>query len=709
MFALVLCAIACLLAGGSADFVEHNATPPKIADAKFLQRQIDLLTLYFHINEPLHDPKLKSIAQSWDLADNVDKFSNVTAVRMYTNLIDYDMLLPRSVPFSILDPTHQFEAVTLFNVLLSAKDYDVFYNTVVHLRDIVNEGLFVYVLATATVHHPETQGIVVPPLYEVFPWYYHNGEIMQIANRVNTHGKRLIQHYPQTYLWEDNVVIRWNTTMWPYLENMDVSTFYYSQDYALNTLYYNNHLTYPFWLSGQNGPLMKYKRGAYYWFFNKQLTNRYYFERLSNGLSEIPEIGSDIVEEGFASGLVYPNGIPFPVRPDNLRIDQPKYLDTVEKIKSYERRIRDAIELGYVVSSSGEKISLRTPESINVLGNIIEGNVDSPNLVYYGSFINTWKSLLGNSIISGHVYQKQHVPLVVPATLENYQTCMSDPAFYMIWKRAFTFFTLWASYLPKHEMETLSLPSVTIKKVESDKLVTYFEYKYLNVTNALYLNERESKMVEDEVSVLVQRPQLTNKVFNVRVHVKNDVAKKVVVRFFLAPKYDSNGYEIPLHLNTENVFQLDQFVYQLPVGEHVIRRESTGNMYTIDQWYSSYEVYQKALNALQGKGQFVVDMKQFFDGYPRRLMLPKGRVGGMPFVLFVHISDYVAPETPYGQGVNPEQTFGIGTGARRMTAYPLGFPFDRPLHQYQVEKLTNFYAYDVLIHHKPIPEIYVPQ
>ncbi|CAH4030063.1 unnamed protein product [Pieris brassicae] len=704
---LVLCA--CLLAGVAANLVENNATPPKIVDATFLQKQVDLLSLYFHINEPLQEPKLKAIAQSWSLTNNIDKYSNVTAIKLYSNLIDYGMLLPRSVPFLILDPSHQFEAVTLFNVLQSSKDYQTFYNTAVHLRDIVNEGLFVYVMAAATVHHPETQGIIVPPLYEVFPSYYHNAEVMNIAHRVNTHGKRLVDHYPQTYTWEDNMVIRWNTTVWPYLSNSDISTFYYSQDYALNTLYYNNHLTSPFWLSSQNGPLMKYNRGEYFWFFNKQLTNRYYFERLSNGLSEIPEIGSDFVEEGFASGLVYQNGIPFPVRPDELRIDQPKYSELLEKIKTCERRIRDAIELGYVVSGSGEKINLRTPEAINVLGNIIEGNVDSPNIDFYGSLINTWKSLLGNSIIQGHVFHKQHIPLLIPAAIENYQTCMRDPAFYMIWKRALNFFTLWSSYLPSHTDEILSVPTVVIKKVESDKLVTYFENKYLNVTNALYLNERESKVVEDEISVLVQQPQLTNKIFTVRVHVNSDVAKKVVVRFFLAPKYDSNGYEIPLHLNTENVFQLDQFVYQLPVGEHVIKRESTGNMYTIDQWYSSYEVYLKALNALQGKGQFVIDTKQFFVGYPRRLMLPKGRVGGMPFNLFVHISDYVAPETPYGQGVNPEQTFGIGTGARRMTAYPLGFPFDRPLRQYQVETLTNFYVHDVLIHHKPTPEIVVPQ
>lgn len=65
----------------------------------------------------------------------------------------------------------------------------------------------------------------------------------------------------------------------------------------------------------------------------------------------------------------------------------------------------------------------------------------------------------------------------------------------------------------------------------------------------------------NKVNVVVQRPQLNHKVFQVRLNVKSDVATTVVVRFFLAPKYDSYGYEIPLHKNTENFFLLDQFTW----------------------------------------------------------------------------------------------------------------------------------------------------
>lgn len=65
----------------------------------------------------------------------------------------------------------------------------------------------------------------------------------------------------------------------------------------------------------------------------------------------------------------------------------------------------------------------------------------------------------------------------------------------------------------------------------------------------------------EDVSVLVQHPILNHKPFNIHVHVKSKVAKTVAVKFFLAPKYDSKGVDIPLHENTENFVMFDHFLY----------------------------------------------------------------------------------------------------------------------------------------------------
>lgn len=77
--------------------------------------------------------------------------------------------------------------------------------------------------------------------------------------------------------------------------------------------------------------------------------------------------------------------------------------------------------------------------------------------------------------------------------LEQYKTALRDPAFYMIWKRVLGFFHDWHKQFGAYKKEELILPSVVIKSVEVDKLVTYFEHTYYNVTNHLHMSEYESE------------------------------------------------------------------------------------------------------------------------------------------------------------------------------------------------------------------------
>lgn len=62
----------------------------------------------------------------------------------------------------------------------------------------------------------------------------------------------------------------------------------------------------------------------------------------------------------------------------------------------------------------------------------------------------------------------------------------------------------------------------------------------------------------------------------------------------------------------------------MPVGETVIKRQSKDDALTIHERSSGYKVYEKAYNALHGKGQFVLDMSHRVDGFPDHLLLPKG-------------------------------------------------------------------------------------
>lgn len=78
-----------------------------------------------------------------------------------------------------------------------------------------------------------------------------------------------------------------------------------------------------------------------------------------------------------------------------------------------------------------------------------------------------------------------------------------------------------------------------------------------------------------------------------------------------------------------------------------------------------------------------------------------GRIGGMPFLFMVYISEFKAPKVPFGTGFDPATTLGLGTGARLHADDPLGFPLDRPLHNWQIHQMYNVHLKEVTISHKP--------
>lgn len=62
------------------------------------------------------------------------------------------------------------------------------------------------------------------------------------------------------------------------------------------------------------------------------------------------------------------------------------------------------------------------------------------------------------------------------------------------------------------------MPGVKIEKVEVDKLVSYFEYTYMNVTNHLHLNQFESKIITWHILALPELNVLTLKYIYISDH-----------------------------------------------------------------------------------------------------------------------------------------------------------------------------------------------
>lgn len=183
-------------------------------------------------------------------------------------------------------------------------------------------------------------------------------------------------------------------------ESHSINFVFIRKDVGINSYYYYLNMDYYAWLGGDEYGLKKDRRGEWYMYQIRQLLARYYLERLSNGLGEIPEINFwHEIETGYYSSLMFYNGVNFPTRTNNymmyLNGDNARYLD---HLYGLERRVFDAIDSGFFLLPNGEKKSLKDPEGIEYLGNLIQRNKDSlGNFYFYGMLETFYRKLLSGS------------------------------------------------------------------------------------------------------------------------------------------------------------------------------------------------------------------------------------------------------------------------------------------------------------------------
>jgi hypothetical protein len=147
----------------------------KITSKQFLERQRDVLRLFRHVNQPSYYKDHVEIAQSYNIHGHYDYYTKPEVAKHYYQIYKYG-LLPRGEVFSVFYEEHLQQAIALYKLFYYAKDFETFYNTAVWARQHVNEGVYLYALSVAIVHRPDTYGIVLPPIYEVYPYYFYNNE-----------------------------------------------------------------------------------------------------------------------------------------------------------------------------------------------------------------------------------------------------------------------------------------------------------------------------------------------------------------------------------------------------------------------------------------------------------------------------------------------------------------------------------------------------
>lgn len=290
--------------------------------------------------------------------------------------------------------------------------------------------------------------------------------------------------------------------------------------------------------------------------------------------------------------------------------------------------------------------------------------------------------------------------------MELYETAMRDPMFYVFYKRITFFYDAFVNKMPKYKESDLMFDGVKFESVEMDKLLTYFDMFTADITNAVDVPIETKDNIKSTVEFKAQVPRLNHVPFNVHMKLTSNKVQKAVVTMFVGPKYDSLGKVIDFNENRNNFWELDRWIIDLKEGENIIEKKSTDFSWFVKDRTTYFELYKSLMTAMNGGDKYPLDMSEAHCGFPSRLMLPRGRVGGLPVKFFLMVYPYHPPTVDRFTGYDSSVSCGVGTGSRFLDLMPFGYPFNKPFEQH-FKPTQNMFFYDTLIYHKANDDIIV--
>ncbi|XP_058984213.1 arylphorin subunit C223 isoform X2 [Musca domestica] len=479
-----------------------------------------------------------------------------------------------------------------------------------------------------------------------------------------------------------------------YNEESDLS--YFTEDLEWNAFWYYFNLDYAPFLDGEAFGLNKDRRGEYYVYTVRQILARYYLERLSHGHGEIPEFSFFTeIKTGYNPQLIHSNGVGFSYRKNYYEFATHGIFGYLHKVEDFFKSVEGIITKGYYTTSDGKEISMRDPEAIEIIGNLLQGNVDN-----YDKYFATFWYMFAHMYVAN---VDANSKFVYPNVFMNYETMMRDPLFYMFFKKLSNTFNRFHNFITPYSQEELHLPGVSIEKVEVSDLVTYFDLYDFDVTNLL--NDKMN-FVNDtfiwDTTLLARQMRLNHKDFEFNITIKSENNQKVVIRTYYGPKNDEFGRVISLNENRENFIEIDEFYYELKPGLNTVQRNSKDYFWLTHDRKTYTELYKFIVSAMEDEHEVSRYFVEPPCGFPDRLLLPRGWQKGMPmqFVVFVYEFNGTAEAT-----TNYDAAFycGAGSGVRRIDNKPYGYPFDREIDEHAFF-VPNIFFSDVKIYHEDIFE-----
>uniref|UniRef100_T1PHH0 Hemocyanin n=1 Tax=Musca domestica TaxID=7370 RepID=T1PHH0_MUSDO len=239
-------------------------------------------------------------------------------------------------------------------------------------------------------------------------------------------------------------------------------------------------------------------------------------------------------------------------------------------------------------------------------------------------------------------------------------------------------------------VEEISWDLVKINNLKIDELQTYVEKVPIDLIN----------MQEDrQQSAIGQITRLNHKRFTLSMDITSERQQRVVVRTLLIPKIDVMGKRLTIEKQRQNTILLDIMHVDLNVGRNVISRNSKDITWTGRDVTLYSEIYERIMLAMQDNVDLTIKpIVGQTTLMPHRLLLPRGRIDGLPMQLMVIITPIQEHTTmtkmTMMQGTN------LGMDSLILDNLPLTYPMDREMKNIQkFPQLTNVMLKDVMIYH----------
>ncbi|KAF7269759.1 hypothetical protein GWI33_017215 [Rhynchophorus ferrugineus] len=584
--------------------------------------------------------------------------------------------LKRDENFSLFIPKHRRIAAKLTSIFLGVRNVDDLLATAAYARDRVNPYLFNYALSVAILHRQDTNDLDIPSIIRTFPDKYVDSKVFGRAREdanVIPDGYRQPIEIPKDYTASD-------------LEE-EHRLFYFREDIGLNLHHWHWHLVYPF--EGDKSVVDKNRRGELFYYMHQQVIARYNFERLCNGMQRVERFvdwDSEIKEAYFPKldSLVSSRAWPARVKNQklqNLKRDADGINVDVDDLKRWRDRIFDAIHSGRVQNQDGTFTALTENGGIDVLGNMVEASILSPNRELYGDLHN-----MGHVLLS-YIHDPDHRHLESFGVIGDSATAMRDPIFYRWHAFIDDLFQEYKSALPRYPVAQLNNPGVTVKNIEiktqgsnqSNLLQTFWQQSDVDLSRGMDFQPRGS--------VFVRFTHLQHRPFTYTVQVQSDGAREGTCRIFLAPKFDERGNPWLFRDQRLMFIELDKFQVNLKQGQNTITRNSGDSSVTIP----FERTYRDLSTSRPQSGEALAKFNFCGCGWPDNLLIPKGNAAGFACQLFVMISNMA--DDKVNQNIAGQCSDALSYCGIKDKLYPdrrsMGYPFDR-MPRDGVETLQQF-------------------